>query len=179
MKKDTTIQQVYRDDTIGRKYRRTIRTPMPARTKDDVEAALKKYNIGVRLYREDFLALPDDLKGKYIQRLRDCYHAPDGRIAESLDMIPSAFSNWVRKSGAKTRVRYTKKDIDEVAWSQFLESREKPVKKKPIMLTNKSVSMEFVGKVDVKFIKREILKYFDQDDELCIQVVVTKKEESQ
>lgn len=177
MKQDKTIKEAYREDTIGRKYHRTIKTPKPVRTKDGLESALKKYNIGVRLYREEFLALPDDLKGKYIQRLRDTYHAPDGRIAESLDMIPSAFSNWVRKANAKPKVRYTKKDLDEIAWLQFLASKEKPVKKKPIVMTSKSVSMEFVGKVDVKFIRKEILKYFDKEDDLCIQIVVKKKED--
>ena len=167
-------EEVYFEDTKGRKYRRSIMTKQPTKNKGKAKD-LARYNLDKRMTRVEFLKLPEDLRKLYIERLRETYCVGDVRIAEMLGMSVSAMSQQLKKIGARSKVKMKPSDLKVDAWQEFLDGGATPSKKETNII-QKQLHLEIVGKFDFSVIEQMVLANFDKEDNLRVSITISRED---
>lgn len=120
------IQEVYKEDTIGRRYHTPIISKKGGTFKEPKPETPITVNVKSPISLEEFRKLTDSLKIIYIKSLREQYGATSTQIAEMLGYSPSHFSKIVSKLGLvglfSRGGRLSKKQKSE--WNKFLKSGE-------------------------------------------------------
>lgn len=120
----TEIEEVYREDTIGRRYHTPIKSKKGTAYKEPPPAEVVSVKLNAPMNRDEFKKLNDSLKVTYIQHLRKVFGCTSTQIAEMLGYNPSHFSTLISKLNLKGlfKGRPTKKQV--TAWKKFLKSAE-------------------------------------------------------
>lgn len=121
----TDIQEVYMEDTVGRKYRAPIVSKRAGESKGE-NGEMTTLNLNEPISKSEFRKLSDALKVMYIQNLHKTYGVTMKQIAEMLGYNVSHFSSSVisrlnLKGQFKGR-RPTQKQL--ALWKKFLKSAE-------------------------------------------------------
>lgn len=148
----TDIQEVYKEDTVGRKYH----TPIITKKNNNIPAEPPAteaitINLNAPISRNEFKKISDSLKILYIKNIRQKYGASAGQIAQMLGYTQSHFSTAVvtrlnLKGLFRSRPKQTKKQQTE--WKKFLkngiEDQKAPTTKSsvPAMFCNCSFTLK-------------------------------------
>ena len=116
------IQEVYREDTQGKKLHTPIQTKYVPPVKSEEKAEVHTYQTRKPMKWKEFKAMPKDLQVSYIEWLKSEYSVMTKTIAEELFHIhPEYLSMHTRKLGINSR--YGKKrqsPTEEARWKKFL-----------------------------------------------------------
>ena len=132
------IQEVYQEDTIGRKYYTPIVSKKNTYSKPPKPAQVSTFNFNKPMSRDEFLKLDKSLQVMYIKYLNEQYGATAVQISEMLGYSVKLFRDKVMnplglKGCFKRGGRMSKEKMDR--WQSFLgdkqESATKPKESKP------------------------------------------------
>lgn len=139
------VKQVYKEDTVGRKYHIPIISKKQAEDKGD-NGELMTLNVNKPMSKDEFRQLSDSLKVMYIQHLRKTYGVTMTQIADMLGYNVSHFSSKIisrlNLRGQFRGHRPTKKQL--ALWKKFLKSGEtesKPQQKQELKRTDTPLAM--------------------------------------
>lgn len=121
----TDIQEVYREDTIGRRYHTPTKSKRGAVLREEPPSEVLSLNLNAPIDKEEFRNLSDSLKVIYIQHLRKTFCCTSAQVASMLGYNHSHFSTLVSKLNQKglfKKGRPNKKQI--AAWKKFLKGSE-------------------------------------------------------
>lgn len=122
----TDIEEVYRDDTIGRRYHVPTKSKKGTVLRKEPPSEVVSLQLNSPMSREEFNKLTDSLKVIYLKHLRETFACTSTQVAEMLGYNTSHFSTLTSKLNQKGLFkrgeRPTKKQV--VAWNKFLKSAE-------------------------------------------------------
>lgn len=121
------IHEVYKEDTVGRRYHVPIVSKKMQTTFDDGGGEIICINLNKRMSKQEFSHLSDSMKAMYIRNLNENYGAAMSQIAEMLGYSSRNMSNIVSKLGLKSlfkRGRQSK--FDAKLWEQFTQEAAIP-----------------------------------------------------
>lgn len=121
----TEIQEVYKEDTIGRRYHVPTKSKRGTVFRTEPPSDVVSLDLNTPINKEEFKNLTDSLKVIYIQHLRKTFCCTSTQIAEMLGYNVSHFSTLVSKLNLKglfKKGRPNKKQI--AAWKKFLKKTE-------------------------------------------------------
>ena len=114
------IHEVYKEDTVGRRYHVPIVSKKMQTKLDDGGGEIICINLNKRMSKQEFSRLSDSMKAMYIRNLNENYGASKSQIAETLGYSSRNMSNIISKLGLKSlfkRGRQSKRDAE--LWEQF------------------------------------------------------------
>lgn len=122
----TEIEEVYRDDTIGRRYHTPTKSKKGTVCRQEPPSEVISLQLNSPMNKEEFSKLTDSLKVIYLQHLRKTFACSSTQVAEMLGYNSSHFCTLTSKLNQKGLFqrgkRPTKKQI--MAWNKFLKNSE-------------------------------------------------------
>lgn len=120
----TDIEEVYREDTIGRRYHVPTKTKKGTVQREEPPSEVISLQLNSPMSKEEFKNLTDSLKIVYIRHLRKTFSCTQAQVAAMLGYNSSHFSTMVSKLNQKGLFKRgeqpTRKQI--TAWNKFLKS---------------------------------------------------------
>ena len=97
----TEIEEVYREDTIGRRYHTPTKSKKGTIHRDEPASEMVSLNLNSPMDKEEFKKLTDSLKVIYIQHLRKTFGCTSTQIAEMLGYSSCHFSRLMSNLNQK------------------------------------------------------------------------------
>ncbi len=182
------IREVYNEDTRGRKYHTPIVTKKDPRFKAE-SGPVTSIDLNAPMTWTEFKALPDTLKIKYLEHLRDYYRANMSTIARMFGITQPTLQPIVNKLGLKgtfSRAPRVLRDNDLAKWNTFLNSGKDDSEANVVddfkeeqtpIETESSGSMKFTGctfsfegKFNVQDIVKKLSVCIDEGTECRIRI---------
>lgn len=123
---DTEIKEVYKDDTVGRRYHIPTKSKKGTVLRKEPPSEVVSLQLNSPMNKDEFNKLTDSLKVIYLKHLRQTFACSSIQVAQMLGYNSSHFCTLTSKLNQKGLFQKGKKPTkkQKIAWNKFLQGTE-------------------------------------------------------
>lgn len=167
---DNEIREVYKEDTIGRKYHTPITTKKSTKTVDENPSEEVTIKLDEPMNYQEFKGLDDVVKKLYLKHLVEKYNVTASMVAEMFGIANNTFStNVSSRLKVNDLFKHPRPNTEQIkAWDKFLNhGREN-------RCTLNQVSFELEGYIVAEDIAKVIQPICDGDTLCKVRMLIER-----